>query len=153
MKTIKYGFTCGSMDLLHVGHIRMLKWCANHCDRLIVGVQKDPFVDRPYKHKPIIMWKDRIEMVRAIKYVYQVIPYTTEKNLEQVLKRLLRKNKIHVRFLGEDWKGKKFTGWELPIPIVFNPRKHSYSSSHMREIIFKRILKEKQNENLISKKI
>jgi glycerol-3-phosphate cytidylyltransferase len=141
-KPIKYGFTCGAFDLIHPGHIRMLKWCWGHCDVLVVGVQKDPSVDRKTKNKPVQSWKDRIEMVKSIHYVNRVFPYTTEKDLLSLLKLLLKKKMIDVRFLGEDWKGKKFTGWELPIPVEFNPRKHSYSSSTMRELIYKKLSKE-----------
>ena len=50
----KIGFTCSSFDLLHPGHVLMLKDCKNYCDYLIVGLQIDPTIDRPTsKNKPI----------------------------------------------------------------------------------------------------
>ena len=50
---LKKGFTCGAFDLLHVGHVLMLKECKDHCDFLVVGLQRDPNVDRPEKNKPV----------------------------------------------------------------------------------------------------
>jgi len=54
------GFTCGAMDLLHAGHILMLKECKEQCDYLIVGLQTDPTLDRPEKHKPNQTAKERM---------------------------------------------------------------------------------------------
>ena len=64
------GFTCGSFDLLHAGHAMMLEEAASHCDRLIVGVQSDPSIDRPNtKNRPVMDLNERLLMVKAIRWV------------------------------------------------------------------------------------
>ena len=125
----KVGFTCGAFDLVHPGHIRMFKECKLVCNYLIVGVQTDPSIDRPVKNKPIQTLEERIEMLKAIKYIDELIIYTTEDSLYKLLQKL----QPNIRILGEDWKGKKFTGHDLPIEIFFNSRKHSLSTSNLRK--------------------
>lgn len=121
------GFTCGSFDLLHAGHVIMLKEVKAQCDFLIVALQTDPSLDRPNKHKPIETVEERIIRLKGCKYVDKVVTYDTEFDLFNLLKDL----KPDVRFIGEDWKGEKYTGWELPIKVIFNSRKHDYSSSNL----------------------
>ena len=77
----KIGFTCGSFDLLHPGHVLMLKDCKNVCDHLIVAVQIDPTLDRPDKNIPIQSIEDRVIMAKSIKYIDEVKTYTTEQEL------------------------------------------------------------------------
>lgn len=125
------GFTAGSMDLLHAGHVVMLKECKAQCDYLIVGLQTDPSIDRPEKHKPIETIEERMIRLKGCKYVDKVIVYETELDLFNLLKEL----KPDVRFLGEDWKGKQFTGDTLPIKIIYNSRNHNFSSSNLIERI------------------
>lgn len=123
------GFTCGSFDLLHAGHALMLEEAKSHCDRLVVGLQIDPTIDRPEKNKPIMSLEERITMLKSIKWVDEVCIYSTEAELVQLLKSL----RPDVRIIGSDWKGKQFTGFELPIRVVFNTREHDYSTSSLRE--------------------
>lgn len=77
---MKIGFTCSTFDLLHAGHVVMLKEAKRHCDHLIIGVQTDPTIDRPSKNKPIQSVFERYEQLKACKYVDEIIPYATEKN-------------------------------------------------------------------------
>lgn len=127
------GFTCGSFDLLHAGHAMMLEEAASHCDRLIVGVQSDPSIDRPStKNKPIMDLNERLTMVKAIRWVDEAHTYTTEADLVMLLKRL----QPDVRIIGADWKGKEYTGHELPIRVVYNSRDHGYSTSDLRRRVF-----------------
>ena len=72
-KTI--GFTCGAFDLLHAGHALMLKECKDHCDHLIVGLQRDPSVDRPDKNKPVQAYEEREIMLSAIRHVDEIVHY------------------------------------------------------------------------------
>jgi len=125
------GFTCGAFDLLHAGHILMFKEIRNQCDFLVVGLQTDPTIDRPEKNKPIETVEERKIKLEGCRYVDQVILYNTEADLYKLLKEL----KTDVRFLGEDHKGKPFTGEDLPIKIIFNSRNHNYSSSNLRKRI------------------
>lgn len=131
------GFTCGSFDLLHAGHALMLKECKSYCDTLIVGLQKDPSVDRDYKNKPVQTLEERRIMLESIKYIDKIYVYSTEKDLYSLLQFLTP----DIRIVGADWKGKKFTGHDLPFKVVFNTRNHSYSSSSLRERVYKAELK------------
>ncbi len=128
-KTI--GFTCGAFDLCHAGHVRAFKEAKTICDYLIVGVQSDPSVDRKDKNRPIQTLEERVEQVEAIRWVDEVVTYETEADLVELLKRL----KPDIRILGEDWKGKKFTGDELPIKVHFNKRDRILSTSELLERI------------------
>ena len=129
---MKIGFTCGAFDLLHAGHILMLKEARTMCDYLVVGVQTDPSVDRPSKNKPIQNFDERIMQVQAIKYVDEVMVYDTEKRLIELLKDL----KPNIRIVGADWKGKKFTGHDLPIEVYFNSRDHDWSTNDLRMRVY-----------------
>ena len=128
---MKKGFTCGAFDLLHAGHILMLKEIRAQCDFLIVGLQSDPTIDRPEKNKPIETIEERMTRLEGCKYIDEIILYDTEKDLYNLLKKL----KLDVRFVGDDWKEKHFTGDNLPIKVVFNTRNHNYSSSNLRKRI------------------
>ena len=127
------GFTCSCFDLLHAGHILMLKDARNQCDRLIVGLQTDPTIDRPEtKNKPIQSIEERKIQLEAVKYIDEIIIYTTEKELYS----LLQKIKPDIRILGSDYENKEFTGDDLNIRIYFHERNHNYSSSKLREKMF-----------------
>ena len=128
---MKVGFTCGAFDVLHTGHALMLEEAKSVCDYLIVGVQSDPNIDRSEKNKPVQDYEERITMVKAIRYVDEIVLYDTEASLVELLSRL----KPDIRVLGADWQGKKYTGWELPIEPYFNSRNHGYSSSSLRRRI------------------
>jgi glycerol-3-phosphate cytidylyltransferase len=71
-------------------------------------------------------------MIKSIKYVDEVIEYSTEAELYEILK-LLNPN---VRIIGTDWKGKKYTGHDLPIPMYWHVRDHSWSTSNLRKRVY-----------------
>ena len=127
------GFTCSTFDLFHAGHISMLREAKQHCDFLIVGIQADPTIDRPTKNKPVQSLIERQIQVQGCKYVDQTIVYTTEEDLLLLLKVL----PIDVRIVGDEYKAKRFTGDDLGIPVYFNSRDHSFSSSSLRQRAFK----------------
>ena len=132
----KIGFTCSTFDLLHAGHIQMLKDAKEECDYLIVGLQTDPTLDRPdTKKRPIQTLVERSIQLKAVKYVDEVIPYETEKDLEDILQMY----NISVRIIGEEYQGKNFTGKDIcvkkHIKIVYNKREHRFSSTDLRERI------------------
>jgi len=126
------GFTCSCFDLLHAGHLIMLKDAKAHCDKLIVGLQTDPSVDRKDKNKPIQSLEERKIQLEAVKYIDEIIVYETENDLHKLLFEL----DPDVRILGSDWKKKPFTGYNLDIPIYFHKRKHDYSTSALRKKIY-----------------
>mgnify|MGYP003154294287 CR=1 FL=1 len=128
---MKIGFTCGSFDLLHAGHVLMLKEARGVCDKLIVGLQLDPSIDRKSKNKPIQELDERFIQLSAVSYVDEVIVYETEADLYSLLKKL----KPDIRILGKDHEGKEFTGHDLGIELYFNSRDHKWSSSELRDRI------------------
>lgn len=136
MKSTKIkGITAGAFDLLHAGHLLMLKECKEQCDFLIVLLHIDPTKDRPTKNKPIETLKERMLRLESCKYVDMVIPYMREAELYDILKDAHEKREVDVRFIGEDHKGQPFTGDDLPIKIVYNTRDHDYSSTNLRKRI------------------
>ena len=135
---LKKGFTAGTFDLCHVGHLMMFKECREQCDYLIVGLDTDPSVNRIDKNKPIETVAERYFRLKSCKWIDEVIVYWGEQELYNLLETM----DIDIRFVGEDHKGKPFTGDNLPLNIIFNSRKHNYSSTNLRQ----RIL----NENIRS---
>lgn len=128
---MKVGFTCSCFDLFHAGHVMMLKEAKTQCDYLIVGLQTDPTLDRPQKNKPVQSILERYIQLEACKYVDQIIPYATEKDLLD----LLTSYPIDVRIIGEEYKNQRFTGYDLPMAVYFNSRQHSFSSTELRSRI------------------
>ena len=131
------GFTCSCFDLLHAGHIIMLKDAKKQCDHLIVGLQTDPTIDRPKKNKPIQSFQERKIQLKAVKYIDEIIEYSTENELYNLLKKI----KPNIRILGSDYINKSFTGDDLNIKIYYHKREHNYSTTNLREKIY---LKEKK---------
>jgi len=131
----KYGFTCGAFDLLHPGHLHLLEVASEQCDVLIVGLHTDPSIDRPTKNRPVQSTLERFLQLQALSFVDIIIPYDTEKDLEN----LLATQGIHKRFLGSDYEHRSFTGREIcekrNIEMVYVPRLHTWSSSELRERI------------------
>ena len=126
---MKIGFTCSTFDLFHAGHIMMLKEAKEQCERLIVGLQTDPTLDRASKNKPVQGVFERFVQLHACKFVDEVVVYGTEKELKDIL----LSYPIDVRILGEEYKDKEFTGYDIPMEFYFNKRKHSFSTSELRQ--------------------
>lgn len=125
------GFTCSTFDLLHAGHVLMLEEARSKCDYLIVGLQVDPSIDRAEKNCPIQSVTERFLQLRAVKYVDEIIPYSTEIDLKNLLLSL----PIDIRILGEEYRDKQFTGRDIEGHLekcFFNQRRHSFSSSELR---------------------
>jgi len=139
---MKVGFTASSFDLLHAGHVQMLREAKEQCDYLIVGLQIDPSKDRPEKNAPIQTVVERYTQLKAVSYVDEIIPYDTEQDLEDILTMY----HIDVRIIGEEYKEKTFTGRAIcasrEIDIYFNKRDHRFSSSDLR----KRVCERKDND-------
>ena len=127
---MKYGFTCSCFDLLHAGHIAMLREAKSVCDYLIVGLQTDPSLDGR-KPKPVQTSYERYLQLSGCKYVDQIIPYDTEADLMNLLVTL----PIDVRIIGSDYISETYTGMHLPIEVHFNKREHFWSSTALKERI------------------
>jgi glycerol-3-phosphate cytidylyltransferase len=129
---MKVGFTCSTFDLLHAGHVQMLREAKEQCDYLICGLQMDPSVDRSEKNSPIQTIVERYTQLKAVGYVDEIIPYATEKDLEDILSMY----HIDMRILGEEYRDKTFTGRAIcakrGIELYFNKREHRFSTSDLR---------------------
>mgnify|MGYP003652473448 CR=1 FL=1 len=116
------GLTASTFDLLHAGHISMLREAKSKCDYLICALQVDPSIERPEKNKPV-------------KYVDEIIPYQTEEDLIDILQMY----PIDIRIIGEEYRSKSYTGKteciQLGINIYYNKRNHRFSSSGLRKRI------------------
>jgi len=135
---MKIGITFSCFDLLHAGHISMLREAKEQCDYLICGLQTDPTIDRPEKNKPIQSLVERHIQLSAVEYVEEIIPYQTENDIIDILNVF----NIDVRIIGDEYKNKDFTGKltckNNKIEIYYNSRNHSFSSSALRERIANR---------------
>lgn len=130
---MKVGFTCSTFDLLHSGHVQMLREAKEQCDYLICGLQIDPSIDRKEKNSPIQTVVERYTQLKAVRYVDEIIPYATESDLEDILNMY----EIDVRILGEEYRDGKFTGRAIcakrDIELYFNKRDHRFSTSELRK--------------------
>ena len=130
----KIGITFSQFDMLHAGHIAMLAEAKNHCDYLIAGLQTDASIDRPgVKNPPIQSIVERQIQLGACRFVDEIVVYTTERDLVDILLTL----PIDVRILGSEYEDTNFTGRSegqaMQIEHVFNSRDHSFSSSSLRK--------------------
>jgi len=129
------GFTASSFDLFHSGHVAMLKEARANCDYMIVGLQTDPTIDRPEKNKPIQSVFERYVQLEGCKYIDEIIPYESEKDLTDIFLTY----GIDVRFIGEEYKDKDFTAKQIcvdkNIKIHYNKRQHSFSTTNLRKRI------------------
>ena len=141
------GYTTGVYDLFHIGHLNLLKNAKAQCDRLIVGVSSDEIAQ--YKNKkPFIPQEERMEIVKAIKYVDEVV-------LQEDLDKIKAWNKYHydILFVGSDWKGTdKWDRYEQQLQevgakVVYLPYTKTTSSTILQETIKKFV----NDENRITK--
>jgi len=109
----KIGITCSTFDLLHAGHVVMLEEAKRHCDYLIAALQVDPTLDRDTKNKPIQSIVERQIQLAAVKYVDEIVMYSTENELEDLFQICLDRN----------------------IELFYNVRDHSFSSTSLRQRI------------------
>ena len=138
MKKYKVGYTQGTYDLFHIGHLNLLNHAKEQCDYLIVGINTDRLV-KEYKNKDVIIPDyERAKIVEAIKAVDEVVlTDTLDKN--EIAKRI----KFDAIFIGDDWKNNE--RWiktkedmnKLGIDVVFLPHTDGISSTDIRAKIRK----------------
>lgn len=130
---MKVGITFSAFDLFHAGHVKMLEEAKCQCDYLIVGLQLDPSLNRAEKNSPSQTIIERYIQLKGSKYVDEIVPYILERDLEDILKSF----EIDVRIIGEEYRGKNFTGKEYcdekGIKIYYNSRDHRFSSTGLRK--------------------
>ena len=132
---MKVGITCSCFDMFHAGHVKMLQEAKSQCDYLIVALQTDPTIDRPEKNKPVQSLVERYIQVNGCKYVDEIVPYQTEKELEQIFSSF----SLNIRIIGDDYRGKEFTAKDIcasrGIDIYYNKRDHEFSSTELKNRI------------------
>ena len=129
----KRGIIAGAFDLIHPGYVRLFKEAKEHCNHLTVALHEDPTFARPYKLKPVQSLEDRKEILRAIKYVDDIVVYYAEETFLSYLK------DYEVRFLGSDYMDGSYTGKDITIDVVFLNRDHDYSTTKLKDKIYQSI--------------
>ncbi len=132
-KNNKIVFCCSAFDILHCGHILMLEDSKKQGDILVVGLHTDPTLDRDTKNKPIQTYEEREIQIKGCRFVDEVIKYATEEDLLKILNNL----NPDIRVLGTDWKNKEYTGHKLSIQIHWHERNHNWSTTYLRERVYK----------------
>ena len=127
------GVIAGNFDVIHPGYIKTFKECKENCDHFTILLHSDPTIERPNKLKPILNIDERIEVLSSIKYIDDIQVYTYEKELIEILKN----GDFTIRFLGDDYLHKDFTGSHLNIPIHYISRDHGWSTTKFKNAINK----------------
>ena len=127
------GFIAGNFDVIHPGYIKTFKECKENCDHFTILLHTDPTIERPNKLKPILNIDERIDVLSSIKYIDDIQVYTYEKELIEILKN----GDFTIRFLGDDYIDKDFTGSHLNIPIHYISRDHGWSTTKFKNAINK----------------
>ena len=128
------GYTQGTYDMFHIGHLNLLKNAKKHCDYLVVGVNTDDLVESYKNKRPIVPLNERMEIIRAIKYVDEVV---ATDSLDK--KDAWEKVRFDEIYIGDDWKGN--ARWEetgkqmkaLGAELVYLPYTKDTSSTMLRE--------------------
>jgi len=125
------GVIAGNFDVIHPGYIYMFDECKKHCDILLLLLHEDPSIERPEKIKPILDLNERNMILSSLKQIDRIITYQIESDLYDILKT----EQIDIRFLGDDYKDKAFTGDDLGIPIHYLDRSHGWSTTKFKKMI------------------
>jgi glycerol-3-phosphate cytidylyltransferase len=126
------GVVAGAFDLIHPGYCKMFKFCKDNCTHLTVFLHDDPSIERN-KMKPIHSLEERVEILKSIRYIDEVIPYTDEWDLSKKLEL----GYFDIRFLGDDYRNKNFTADYLPVNVIYTDRSHGYSTTDLKKKIAK----------------
>ena len=125
------GVIAGAFDVIHPGYIYLFNECKQHCDHFLLLLHEDPSIERSEKMKPILGIKERKLILSSLRQIDEIITYKTEDDLLKILKN----RKIDIRFQGDDYKEKNFTGQELDIPIHFLDRSHEWSTTKFKKLL------------------
>ena len=132
MKKQKIGVVAGNFDVIHPGYIHLFNECKKHCDVLLVFLHEDPSLERESKLKPVLTIDERTLILSSLQQVDEIISYRTESEFLT----LLKDQEIDIRFLGNEYQGKEFTGKELDIPIHYVDRTfHGWSTTKYKNLL------------------
>ncbi len=122
--------TFGTFDILHIGHIKIIKRARELGDRLIVGVSSDALNFSKKQRYPVYTQEERMTIIESLRFVDEVF---LEESLE--LKRdYLIKYKADILVMGDDWKG-KFDVFSDICQVVYLPRTPSVSTTSIIEVV------------------
>lgn len=128
-RKLKTVLTYGTFDLLHYGHIEILKKASLLGDKLIVGVSTDEF--NVLKGKTCVLpYEKRKELLESLDYVYKVIP---EDNWEQKTVDI-KQNEVDIFVMGSDWEG-KFDNLNEYCKVIYFPRTKGISTTKLKAIL------------------
>lgn len=127
------GVVAGNFDVIHPGYVKLFKTIAKKCNTPFILLHEDPTIERPDKCKPILSVEERKEMIESL-FDYQMVFFLTY-NTEDELHFLLKSLNPDVRFLGDDYADKSFTGDDLHIPIYWVDRNHGWSTTKFKKAI------------------
>lgn len=143
---MKTGIVASTFDLLHAGHVIMLKEAREKCGHLIAALQTDPTIDRPDKNKPVQTVFERFVQLQGCRYVDEIVVYATERELVDII----LSYPINIRILGEEYRFQDFTGKEeceaRKIELYYNRRDHSFSSTSLRQRVYHAELAKLENK-------
>ena len=122
--------TFGTFDVLHMGHINILKRAKKEGDYLIVGISSDELNFSKKNRNPVYSYKHRKKLIKSIKYVDQVFK---EKSLD-LKAGYIKKYKADVLIMGDDWQG-KFDHFKDLCEVIYLPRTPSISTTEIIEIV------------------
>lgn len=125
------GIIAGAFDLIHPGYVRMFEECKRHCNHLTIALHEDPSFARPSKLPPVQTLEERKEILRAIKYIDDIVVYMAEDTFLSYL------DDYNIRFLGDDYRDGSYTGRDKKIKIIFLDRSHDYSTTELKRKIVK----------------
>lgn len=128
---MQIGIIAGNFDIIHPGYMYMFRKSKQYCDQLVIALQTDPSIERPNKLKPILSYDEREDILLGIRYIDQVVSYTTEKDLLDILKT----RQYNVRILGSDYIDKYATGQEFSDRVVYLDRNHGWSATKFKKLI------------------
>jgi glycerol-3-phosphate cytidylyltransferase len=94
------GYAPGAFDLFHIGHLNLLRRAKLHCDYLIAGVVSDQVLTAHKGVQPVIPLRERLEIVRSVRFVDEALPATTNDKLA-----IWHDLRFNVLFKGDDWRG------------------------------------------------
>ena len=128
---MRIGMITGNFDIIHMGYIYMFNECADNCDHLICFLHDDQSIERNEKLKPIHTLEERKKLLSSFNQIQEIVTYKTESDLYD----LIKNRKIDIRFLGDDYKNKDFTGKDLNISIHYLDRSHGWSTTKFKKLI------------------
>jgi len=130
-ETPEIGIIAGNFDVLHPGYLKMFQEIENNCEKLFILLHDDPTIERPEKKKPILSVDERREMLKQFTWHHTILTYNTEEELLFLIKSI----DPDIRFLGDDYVDKPYTGYDLGIPVHWINRSHGWSTTKFKQAI------------------